>query len=87
MTIELKQEILDLIESPKLHAYLMEDTERLKLRDYVSIIAGAPVGLKRKQGLLYKLRATSDTKQGLFRKMSWIGMIILKENENVRTAT
>lgn len=63
MTIELKQEILNLIESPKLHAYLMEDTERLKLRDYVSIIAGAPVGLKRKQGLLYKLRATSDTKQ------------------------
>ena len=63
MTIELKQEILDLIESPKLHAFLMEDTERLKLRDYVSIIAGAPVGLKRKQRLLYKLRATSDTKQ------------------------
>ena len=28
-----------------------------------------------------------STKQGLFRKMSWIGMIILKENENVRTAT
>ena len=26
-------------------------------------------------------------RQGLFRKMSWIGMIILKENENVRTAT
>lgn len=25
--------------------------------------------------------------KGLFRKMSWIGMIILKENENVRTAT
>ena len=63
MMIELKQEILDLIESPKLHAYLMEDAERLKLRDYVSIIAGAPVSLKRKQGLLYKLRATSDTKQ------------------------
>ena len=55
MMIELKQEILDLIESPKLHAYLMEDAERLKLRDYVSIIAGAPVSLKRKQGLLYKL--------------------------------
>ena len=63
MMIELKQEILDLIESPKLHAYLMEDAERLKLRDYVSIIAGAPVSLKRKQGLLNKLRATSDTKQ------------------------
>lgn len=46
MTIELKQEILDLIESPELHVYLMEHTERLKLRDYVSIIAGAPVGLK-----------------------------------------
>ena len=63
MTIELKQEILDLIESPELHVYLMEHAERLKLRDYVSIIAGAPVGLKRKQGLLYKLRATSDIKQ------------------------
>lgn len=46
MTIELKQEILDLIESPELHVYLMEHAERLKLRDYVSIIAGAPVGLK-----------------------------------------
>ena len=63
MTIELKREILGLIESLELHAYLMEHTERLKLRDYVSIIAGAPVGLKRKQGLLYKLRATSDIKQ------------------------
>lgn len=63
MTIELKQEILDLIESPELHVYLMEHAERLKLRDYVSIIAGAPVGLKRKQGLLYKLRETSDIKQ------------------------
>lgn len=63
MTIGLKREILDLIESPELYAYLMEHTERLKLKDYVSIIAGAPVGLKRKQGLLYKLRATSDIKQ------------------------
>ena len=63
MTIELKQEILDLIESPELHTYLMEYTERLRLRDYVSIIAGAPVSLKRKQGLLYKLRARLDLKQ------------------------
>ena len=62
MTIKLKREILDLIESPELHAYLMEHTERLKLKDYVSIIAGAPVGLKRKQGLLHKLKATSDIK-------------------------
>ena len=31
MTIELKQEILDLIESPELYAYLMKYTERLKL--------------------------------------------------------
>lgn len=44
MTIGLKREILDLIESPELYAYLMEHTERLKLKDYVSIIAGAPVG-------------------------------------------
>ena len=42
MTIELKEEILDLIESPELYAYLMKYTERLKLRDYVEIIAGAP---------------------------------------------
>ena len=34
MTIELKQEILDLIESPELYAYLMKYTERLKLRDW-----------------------------------------------------
>ena len=63
MMIELKQEILDLIESPKLHAYLMEDAERLKLRDYVSIIAGAPVELKRKKELLYKMRAALNLKQ------------------------
>ena len=63
MTIELKQEILDLIESPELHVYLMEHAERLKLRDYVSIIAGAPVELKRKKELLYKMRAALNLKQ------------------------
>ena len=63
MTIELKREILDLIESPELHTYLMGHTERLKLRDYVSIIAGAPASLKRKQGLLHKLMVTTDLKQ------------------------
>ena len=30
---------------------------------------------------------TSVICEALFRKMSWIGMIISKENENVRTAT
>ena len=59
MTVKLKREILDLIESPELHVYLMEHTERLKLRDYVSIIAGAPVRLERKQELLHSLEATS----------------------------
>ena len=63
MKIELKREILDLIESPELHAYLIEYAERWGLRDYVSIIAGAPVGLKRKKELLYKMRATLDLKQ------------------------
>lgn len=63
MTIELKREILDLIESSELHAYLMEHTERLKLRDYVSIIAGAPISLKRKQGLLHSLEVMPDLKQ------------------------
>ena len=63
MTIELKREILDLIESSELHAYLMEHTEWLKLRDYVSIIAGAPISLKRKQGLLHSLEVMPDLKQ------------------------
>ena len=31
---KLKNRILDLIESPELHAYLMEHAERLKLKDY-----------------------------------------------------
>ena len=43
--IKIKNRILDLIESPELHAYLMEHAERLKLKDYVSIIAGAPISL------------------------------------------
>ena len=63
MTIELKRKILDLIESPELHAYLMENTERLRLKDYVSIIAGAPISLKRKQGLLHSMEETSGLKQ------------------------
>ena len=71
MTIELKQEILDLIESPELHVYLMEHTERLKLRDYVSIIAGAPVELKRKKELLYKMRAALNLKQQDIDYMKW----------------
>ena len=41
----------------------MEHAERLKLRDYVSIIAGAPVELKRKKELLYKMRAALNLKQ------------------------
>ena len=49
MESKLKNRILDLIESPELHAYLMEHAERLKLKDYVSIIAGAPISLGRKQ--------------------------------------
>ena len=63
MAIELKREILDLIESPELYADLLEHTERLRLRDYVSIIAGAPVSLERKQKLLHILEATSDLNQ------------------------
>ena len=63
MTFELEREILDLIESPELHEYLIKHTERLRLRDYVSIIAGAPISLNRKQRLLHRLEATSDLKQ------------------------
>ena len=63
MTIELKRKILDLIESPELQAYLMTHTERLRLRDYVSIIAGAPISLKGKQKLLHSLEAISGLKQ------------------------
>lgn len=63
MITELKREILDLIESPELHAYLINHVERLKLRDYVSIIAGAPISLKSKQRLLHSLKATDNLKQ------------------------
>lgn len=84
MTIELKQEILDLIESPELYAYLMKYTERLKLRDYVEIIAGAPVSLKRKQGLLHKLRATTDLKQ---RDMEYMKLCCECMNQAVRYLT
>ena len=62
MTIELKREILNFIESPELHAYLIAHTERLRLRDYVSIIAGAPISLKRKQLLLYHMKSSGDLK-------------------------
>ncbi|CUN12008.1 hypothetical protein [Eubacterium ramulus] len=84
MTIELKQEILDLIESPELYAYLMKYTERLKLRDYVEIIAGAPVSLKRKLGLLHKLRATTDLKQ---RDMEYMKLCCECMNQAVRYLT
>ena len=84
MTIELKEEILDLIESPELYAYLMKYTERLKLRDYVEIIAGAPVSLKRKQGLLHKLRATTDLKQ---RDMEYMKLCCECMNQAVRYLT
>lgn len=56
MESKLKNRILDLIESPELHAYLMEHAERLKLKDYVSIIAGAPISLGRKQELLHDMK-------------------------------
>ncbi len=60
MMAELKREILELIEAPELYVYLIEHTERLKLRDYVEIIAGAPVGLDKKQMLLHKLELTFE---------------------------
>lgn len=63
MMAELKREILDLIESPELYAYLIAHTNRLKIRDYVSIIAGAPVGLDKKQKLLYNLELMSDLEE------------------------
>ena len=60
---KLKNRILDLIESPELHAYLMEHAERLKLKDYVSIIAGAPISLGRKQELLHDMKRSSCLKK------------------------
>ena len=66
MESKLKNGILDLIESPELHAYLMEHAERLKLKDYVSIIARAPISLGRKQELLHDMKRSSCLKkQGL----------------------
>ena len=63
MESKLKNRILDLIESPELHAYLMEHAERLKLKDYVSIIAGAPISLGRKQELLHDMKRSSCLKK------------------------
>lgn len=63
MESELKNKILDLIESPELHAYLLGHTERLKLKDYVSIIAGAPISLERKQDLLHDMKRSSCLKK------------------------
>ena len=62
----------------------MKYTERLKLRDYVEIIAGAPVSLKRKQGLLHKLRATTDLKQ---RDMEYMKLCCECMNQAVRYLT
>ena len=48
----IKTEILDLIESPELHVYLMEHARTLIER--LCQCAGAPVRLKRKKELLYR---------------------------------
>lgn len=64
--------------------HYMKYTERLKLRDYVEIIAGAPVSLKRKQGLLHKLRATTDLKQ---RDMEYMKLCCECMNQAVRYLT
>ncbi len=53
---ELREEILNLLESPELLEYLLSNPEKLCGFDYANIIAGAPIGLFEKRALLEKLK-------------------------------
>lgn len=54
--LTLREEILNLLESPELLEYLLSNPERLCEFDYANIIAGAPIGLAEKRALLEKLK-------------------------------
>lgn len=58
--LTLREEILNLLESPELLEYLLSNPERLCEFDYANIIAGAPIGLAEKRALLEKLKNSAE---------------------------
>lgn len=51
----IQTEIISLLHSPELQAYLLASPELLQTTDYAELIAGAPIGLSKKLELLEKL--------------------------------
>ena len=51
----IQTEIISLLHSPELQAYLLASPELLQATDYAELIAGAPIGLSKKLELLEKL--------------------------------
>ncbi len=58
--LTLREEILNLLESPELLEYLLSNPEKLCGFDYANIIAGAPIGLFEKRVLLGKLKNSAE---------------------------
>ena len=61
--LTLREEILNLLESPELLEYLLPNPERLCEFDYANIIAGAPIGLAEKRALLEKLKNSAELRR------------------------
>lgn len=61
--LTLREEILNLLESPELLEYLLSNPERLCEFDYANIIAGAPIGLAEKRALLEKLKNSAELRR------------------------
>ena len=61
--LTLREEILNLLESPELSEYLLSDPERLCEFGYANIIAGAPIGLAEKRALLEKLKNSAELRR------------------------
>ena len=61
--LTLREEILNLLESPELLEYLLSNPERLCEFDYANIIAGAPIGLAEKRALLEKLKSSAELRR------------------------
>lgn len=61
--LTLREEILNLLESPEILEYLLSNPERLCEFDYANIIAGAPIGLAEKRALLEKLKNSAELRR------------------------
>lgn len=54
--------IINLLHSPELQNYLLENPKKLNLNDYANIVAGAPISLIKKKVLLTRLANSNKTK-------------------------